>query len=136
MLNRFEGLMNSMSMILSKEFMLFALVGVMNTIISFVAYSSLVFINVPYLIANIISYLIGMLNSFILNKKFVFNKQGENKDYFVKFSIVNLITLSLQTGILYLFVTVMGLQIYYSQIAVTFIVLLLNFAGNKLWTFR
>lgn len=128
--------MKSMGMVLSKEFMLFALVGVMNTIISFVAYSCLVFINVPYLIANIISYLIGMLNSFILNKKFVFNKQGENKGYFIKFSIVNLITLSLQTGILYFFVTVMGLQIYYSQIAVTFIVLLLNFAGNKLWTFR
>ena len=62
---------------LSKEFILFALVGVSNTVINFIVYTILVFFNMPYLIANIIGYGVGMINSYLLNKYFVFQRKRE-----------------------------------------------------------
>ena len=60
---------------LSKEFILFALVGVSNTVINFIVYTILVFFSMPYLLANVIGYGVGMINSYLLNKYFVFQKK-------------------------------------------------------------
>ena len=64
-----------MRKLLSKEFILFALVGVSNTVINFIVYTILVFFSMPYLLANILGYGVGMINSYLLNKYFVFQKK-------------------------------------------------------------
>ena len=68
---------------LSKEFILFALVGVSNTVINFIVYTILVTISMPYLLANVIGYGVGMINSYLLNKYFVFQKKEGILQYFL-----------------------------------------------------
>ena len=67
----------NMSNKLKKEFFLFAVVGVLNTLFNFLTYTFLVFFHIPYLIANIIGYGVGMANSYFLNKQFVFQRREE-----------------------------------------------------------
>lgn len=63
----------------------FAAVGVLNTVIDFIILNALVFLgftaafllfNQKFLIANIISVAVAMINSFILNKQWVFRSEG------------------------------------------------------------
>ena len=61
----------------TKQFSLFAVVGVFNTVLDFVIYNTLIFaFGFVAVIANIFSASLAMLVSFYLNKKYVFkNKQ-------------------------------------------------------------
>ena len=121
---------------LSKEFILFALVGVSNTVINFIVYTILVFFSMPYLLANVIGYGVGMINSYLLNKYFVFQKKEGDSSVFLKFVLVNIITVTVHSILLYFFVSIFGWHKIYSQAFVTIITLVLNYLGNKLWTFK
>ena len=125
-----------MKKFLSKEFILFALVGVSNTVINFIVYTILVYFSMPYLIANVIGYGVGMINSFLLNKYFVFQKKEGDSSVFIKFVFVNLITVTVHSILLYVLVSIFGWHKIYSQAFVTIITLVLNYLGNKLWTFK
>ena len=121
---------------LSKEFILFALVGVSNTVINFIVYTILVTISMPYLLANVIGYGVGMINSYLLNKYFVFQKKEGDSSVFLKFVLVNIITVTVHSILLYFFVSIFGWHKIYSQAFVTIITLVINYLGNKLWTFK
>jgi putative flippase GtrA len=121
---------------LSKEFILFSLVGVSNTVINFIVYTILVSFSMPYLLANVIGYGVGMINSYLLNKYFVFQKKQRDSSEFLKFVLVNIITVIVHSILLYYFVSIFGWHKIYSQAFVTMITLVINFLGNKLWTFK
>ncbi|ACV64800.1 GtrA family protein [Desulfofarcimen acetoxidans DSM 771] len=119
------------------QFIKFSIVGVINTIISFILYYILISININYLISSILSYSIGMINSFLLNKYWVFIKKSTtHKHYFIKFIIVNIFTLSINSMLLYIFVSKFNINLLLSQFFVTLLVLMINFWGNKFWTFN
>ena len=118
------------------QFIKFSLVGVLNTAITVLSYNLLVFLGVNYIVANIIGYALGTLNSYFWNKSWVF-KSNENKyKLFVKFIIVNLITLGLNSYILTVLVTKIHLNKTLSQLAATAVGMVVNFILNKLWTFN
>lgn len=74
----------------------FALVGVVNTLIDFAVYALLTTIGVNYILAQWISYSAGILNSYVMNRKWTFEKKEKSsKREVISFVIVNLITLSL-----------------------------------------
>lgn len=53
----------------------FALVGVVNTLIDFAVYALLTTIGVNYILAQWISYSAGILNSYVMNRKWTFEKK-------------------------------------------------------------
>lgn len=57
----------------------FALVGVVNTLIDFAVYALLTTIGVNYILAQWISYSAGILNSYVMNRKWTFEKK-EKRD--------------------------------------------------------
>ena len=70
-----------------KEFLQFGLVGVSNTIISYLLYVVTLLlvsksgVKFDYIIANIVSWLLSVLWSFYWNNKFVFKKEeGEKRN--------------------------------------------------------
>ncbi|MEK7634418.1 MAG: GtrA family protein [Patescibacteria group bacterium] len=72
---------------LKKQVGKFAVVGVINTLVDVIILNSLVFLGFTailtifgqkFLIANIISVAIAMINSFILNKQWTFKTEGGN----------------------------------------------------------
>ncbi|PLS04319.1 GtrA family protein [Neobacillus cucumis] len=119
-----------------KKLLKFGLVGVGNTLLSIGCYILFVKLGMHYLLANILSYLIGLLNSYYWNKKWVFQYTERHLSVFVKFIIVNLVVLSINTSILYFFVKIIGWNQYLSQLIATGLGMGINFILNKKWTFE
>lgn len=57
------------------QFLKFAIVGVSNTLISEIIYGILVYLDVPYLIAYSIGFMISVLNAYYWSNKYVFKVQ-------------------------------------------------------------
>lgn len=79
----------------------FAIVGVINTLVDVVILNILVFLgftaalvifNQKFLVANIISVAVAIINSFILNRQWTFRAEGENIYLqIIKFLIITII---------------------------------------------
>ena len=118
----------------NKRFLKFAIVGVSNTAISFLVYVVLVKLSLYYILASIISYIAGILNSYILNTAFVFKEKKTKKNLFM-FSSVYLSALLINLSLLYIMVDVFGIGPITGQILVTGLVMIYNYIMQKKWTF-
>jgi putative flippase GtrA len=119
-----------------KKLLKFGLVGVVNTLISIACYILFVKLGMHYILANIISYMIGVVNSYYWNKKWVFQYKQNHLSVFAKFIIVNLVVLCINTSSLFLFVHKFGLNQYLAQFMSTVLGMGINFILNKKWTFE
>ncbi|EOP62291.1 MULTISPECIES: GtrA family protein [Bacillus] len=119
-----------------EKFLKFGLVGIFNTLITIISYIILVKFGMNYLIANIISYLIGVANSYYWNKNWVFRSNGKNLSIFLKFLIVNLIVLAFNTFSLFILVDKLLYNEFIAQIFAIGIGMMINFFLNKIWTFN
>ena len=119
-----------------EKFLKFGLVGIFNTLITIISYIILVKFGMNYLIANIISYLIGVANSYYWNKNWVFQSNSKNLSVFLKFLIVNLIVLAFNTLSLFILVDKLLYNEFIAQIFAIGIGMIINFFLNKIWTFN
>lgn len=118
------------------ELLKFGITGVLNTLISMLCYFLLLKLNVYYLLANVISYFVGMTNSYILNRKWVFKSDSSIIKTSIKFCCVNIITLGISTLLLYIFVHNFNFNKAIAQIVTTMIIMVINYLGSKFWTFK
>ncbi|MBQ4868388.1 GtrA family protein [Priestia megaterium] len=118
------------------SFIKFALVGVVNTLIDFVVYALLTTIGVNYILAQWISYSAGILNSYVMNRKWTFErKEKSSKREVISFVIVNLITLSLTSFLLTVLYNKWGIPLLISKLLITIASVGINFIGTKLFVF-
>jgi putative flippase GtrA len=118
-----------------QKLMKFGLVGVFNTLITIGSYILLLQIGINYIFANVLGYVLGVLNSFYWNKRWVFKVESSDKAIFFKFVVVNIISLSINTLILYIIVNFTSSNYYIAQILATGFGLVTNFYLNNKWTF-
>ena len=123
----------------SKQFIKFSIIGALNTIINLaVLYVCTDIFGIYYLISAVIAFIFAVTNSFVLNKTWTF-KEKINQDAsskYVKFFIISIIALAVNLIILY--VLVESFEVYYiiAQLIGIISNLIINFFGNKLWTFK
>lgn len=123
------------------EFIKFGLVGISNTVISYVAYVVCVYVGIHYFGANAIGFVISVLNSFYWNNKYVFTcQEGQKRSWlpallktFVSYGTTGIVLASL---LLYLWVDVLGISEYLAPLLNLIITIPLNFVLNKLWAFK
>lgn len=129
-----------------KEFLQFGLVGVSNTIISYLLYVVTLLlvsksgVKFDYIIANIVSWLLSVLWSFYWNNKFVFKKEeGEKRNIwaalfktYVSYGFTGLILNNILSG---LWVSVLHISKMLAPIINLVISIPINFFMNKLWAF-
>ncbi len=123
-----------------KQFIRFGIVGVINTSLDFVIYAFLtrlfLFFDEHYLIANLISFSIATVNSYIFNKYWTFKDNSkQHKIQYTKFYLVSLCGLILTQTILYILVE-LGLYDLLAKAIAVGVVLFWNFFVNKFWTFK
>ena len=119
------------------RFIKFGVVGVLNTAINWIIFIVLNMLGVYYIFSNIIAYSLSTLNSYLWNSKWVFKYNGNDiKETTVKFIVLNVIGLILNTSILYILVDIVGLYKIVALIITTAIVMIINYFINKLWVFR
>ncbi len=133
-----------------KQFIKFGLVGVSNTIVSFIVTYGVVFFVTSYdanisknstvliFIASFCGFAIGVLNSFYWNNKFVFKKTSNGilipllKSY-VCYGLVFVLSFFLNACI---FTKLLNLPNIYIPILQIFICTPLNYISNKMWAFK
>ena len=129
-----------------KEFLQFGLVGVSNTIISYLLYVVTLLlvsksgVKFDYIIANIVSWLLSVLWSYYWNNKFVFKKEeGEKRNIwaalfktYVSYGFTGLI---LNNILSVLWVSVLHISKMLAPIINLVISIPINFFMNKLWAF-
>lgn len=129
-----------------KEFLQFGLVGVSNTVISYLLYVvTLVLVSksgvtFDYIIANVVSWVLSVLWSFYWNNKFVFKKEeGEHRNIwaalfktYVSYGSTGLI---LNNVLSVIWVSVLHVSKMIAPIINLIINIPINFFLNKIWAF-
>ena len=113
----------------------FGIVGVSNTIIDFVVFYLLSFVILEYL-AKGISFALSVINSFIWNRWWTFQKKGKaTKIEMAKFLAVNLLTLGINLIFYWIWRDLLGLGKIWSFILTAPFVTLTNYILNRFWVF-
>lgn len=131
------------------QFVRFGIVGLSNTLISYILYSvSLLFFQklglfpkLDYLVAKVIEFFLSVLWSFYWNNKKVFVKQNDEQRSTWKALVKTYISYSftglfLSSALLVLWIDVLGISEYIAPLLNLIISVPLNFLINKFWAFK
>jgi len=118
----------------------FSMVGVLNTAVDFLMFTlcQSVF-SLGYSLSQIIGYSFGVINSFVMNKKWTFDDRKVNKKTFhefMQFAVVNFISLSITIIAMNVLVKNLNVGVYTSKIIITLLAQITNYLGYKLWVFN
>lgn len=123
-----------------RQFAVFLSVGLINTL---VALAVILFLSeilgVNYIVANTLGYALGLMLGFGLHSKITFKDQsdaGKVKEEMTKFLVVFFVAYMIQLVGLIVLVKSIGLADEYAQVIAIGIYAVVNFAGNRIFTFR
>lgn len=123
-----------------KHITLYLISGVLTTVVNYFIYFLLTWgFNVNYLVANAIAWIIAVLVAYITNKVWVFKSKSDSAiEYlseFVKFVIARLSSGITDMVLMFVMVSVMGINQSVSKILVSVIVVVLNYYLSKKFVF-
>jgi putative flippase GtrA len=120
-----------------KKFIKFCFVGISNTAVTFCTFyilSEIFALN--YLFSSFIGYVLGVVNSFILNKTWTFHdKNSRFILQFIRFSIVNTISLGINLTIMYVCVEKFFISSIMAQVIATGFTTIVNYLGSRALVF-
>jgi len=119
------------------QFLKFGIVGISNTLLTAVTIWLLlrVFHSSNYL-ANIVGYVVGLVNSFIWNRRWTFENHAQIGATIFKFIVTFAVSYLLQLGFLWLLLHQTGIDDYFCQLLSIVVYTVFNFFMNKYYTFK
>jgi len=119
------------------QFLKFGVVGISNTLITFIIYTILLKVfGVWYLAASAIGFAVGATNGFLLNRRWTFSEHVGDSLTPVRWATVQCGGLGINEGLLYVFVHDVAIDKLLAQAAATVVVTVSTFTVNRAWTFR
>lgn len=116
---------------------LYGIIGSFSSGLDFLIYTVLVqVVGLQYIISNCISVLGGITTSFILNRNYNFKVKDKTKQRFSIFLTVGLCGLLFSNLILYLCISMMGIDKIISKLLSIVLVVFFQFLANKYVTFK
>ncbi|QTH39948.1 GtrA family protein [Cohnella sp. LGH] len=114
----------------------YALVGGLNTGVDFAVFCALIYgLGMSTAGAQVLSYLAGTANSYLLNRYWTFGVRGQkNAAELVRFVAVNVVSFAAATAAL-LGLEYAGLEAALAKAISVFVSLAVNYAGYRLWVF-
>ncbi len=121
-----------------KPFIKYCIVGASGTFIDLAALFIFVeYFRIPVILATTLSFIAAVTNNFIFNKIWTFKNKSKNyRKLYIKFLIVSSIGLGLTLLCMYIFVNLLEIWYMLAKAFTSLIILIWNFFGNKLWTFK
>jgi len=123
----------------TRQFVKYGIVGAANTILTFVIYTvSVLAIGVPYPLALIVGYIVGSLNSYLLNRHWTFRTGDAAHAHGTagpRFAIVQVFAIAVNEVALYLLVHHAAVHKILAQAILTLPVLAVTFFVNRAWSF-
>jgi putative flippase GtrA len=119
------------------QFVKFGIVGVSNTLLTFVIYTLLLKVfGVWYLLASAIGFAAGAVNGFLLNRRWTFRGHVGDARTPLRWATVQTCGLGLNEALLYLWVDGIGFDKLLGQAFAIAVVTTTTFLANRAWTFR
>lgn len=120
------------------QFIKFGIVGASNTAVSLAVYYIFLWLSLNLYIGNALGFVLGTLNAYIWNSRFVFKKDKKRKNsvIIIKTYIGYAFSLVLSELLLFVWVDVLHISEAIAPIINLFITVPLNFVMNKLWVYR
>lgn len=120
---------------------MYLIFGVLTTLVDFAVYFPLAnFFHVHYLIANTLAWIAAVLFAFVTNKLWVFESRSFAPKIVLKelvmFAGGRIVSLFVQQILLYITVDLAHINKNISKLAVSVIVIILNYVLSKLLVFR
>jgi putative flippase GtrA len=122
---------------LARQFTKYGIVGVINSAITLTTIFVLMKVfHVSYLISNAVGYILGFVNSFMLNKAWTFRSKKPFAKEVLIFIFIFAVCYSLQFVFLIFLKEKLLIKAEYAQIIAMIFYTIINFTGNKLITFK
>lgn len=123
------------------QFIEFGIVGISNTLISYVTYVICIALGMNYLLASIFGFLLSIVNAFYWNNRYVFKKQQEEKRILWKAFLKTFLAyagtgLVLHNMLLVFWIQVVSIDEMTAPILNLLITIPLNYLLNKFWAFK
>lgn len=121
-----------------RQFLKFSVVGVISTLLDYGVFALLSsLIHVPYLLANILSFSLAVMNSYYLNRRWTYRSQHPNwKGEGLKYLIVYIIGLGISEFILFVLVDRWQIHQLLAKAVSVCLVIFWNYSGTRFWAFR
>lgn len=124
-----------------KEVLLYLFFGGCAFVISIASYAvANVTFGINELIANIISWVLAVLFAFFTNRGWVFQSETHTAmafwKQFAEFIGGRVATLVVEEAIIFVFITLMGLNSVAVKVAAQVVVIVLNYVISKFWVFK
>lgn len=119
-----------------RHFILYGFIGGVCTLVDIGVYYLLGHTSLHYLAANVISYNVGIIFSFFLNRHYNFKVKDKAVSRFCSFYLISLIGMALCEGMLWMLVDGFGMNSLLAKVLATFFVGLVQFLCVKRITFK
>jgi putative flippase GtrA len=114
----------------------FIVVGLISNIIIFLIYLLLTGFGLNAKMAMTLLYCVGVIQTFVFNKKWTFRFSGKSELTFIRYCLVYLMAYLLQLIALIIFVDYIGLAHQWVMAVLIMVSAVLIFIAQKLWVFR
>lgn len=123
------------------QFIKFGIVGAINTVLSYIITNTCYYVlHLHAQISNIIAFIITVFISFMLNGKFVFNKNSEKRSFWCSLAKVyasySITGLFLTAILLYVEEQLIGIPHYIATLMNLVVTIPINFILNKFWAYK
>ena len=117
----------------------FGLVGCLGTLVNLgVLFIFTEFFLLFYIISEVIAFVVAGLHNYFFDKLWVFKEKIKDQVgiKYARFIIISLISLIVNLFVLYILVEYFDIWYIFAEIIAIMFGFLINFGGNKFWTFR
>ena len=126
--------------VMNREVISYLIFGVLTTLVNGVVYAAMVKVHIDYRIATAVAWAVSVLFAFIVNKIFVFQSYNMRPAFVMK-EITSFVACRAVSGVMemvFMIVMVSWIHMdeYISKIAVSVIVVIVNYVFSKLFIFR
>ena len=123
---------------IEKELIMYIIFGILTTVVNFVVYFFFArFLNVNYLISNILAWFFSVLFAYVTNRIWVFESNDPNilKEMSLFFG-GRIFSGVVDTALMYLLIDVLAVGDLISKIIIQVIVVILNYVFSKIIVFK
>lgn len=119
------------------ELIAYVIVGGCTTIVNFIVFFICTHVNMHWFFANVIAWLFAVLFAYIVNRKYVFkSNENDKKTEFLQFVGLRLVTLALESVLMFVSIQVFHIDENISKILVSFVTIIGNYVFCKFMIFK
>lgn len=123
-----------------KEIILYVIFGGLTTVINYAIYAFMVLLKIDIYTSNIMAWVGAVLFAYLTNRKMVFNSDAKGKKSIIieilSFYGARVFSLAVETGLLFVCVSLMGMNEWITKLVLQVVVIVLNYIFSKFLVFR